>query len=385
MSDPTVTMYLERSTGYWHANVYWSETRTRIRPSLGTKDAAQAKAAFEYFRLNELPALIAEYEADPPEPKPAPPSDRHDPKLSALCDHYTETYLPARNAAKKSVQKAEQCLREFERYCASRHVGRASQLSPAILDGWSAELRQACNHAKTIHNKLGIVRSALNAAVDRELLTQSPVRKWLMPDVPDPEIQPLTADQLRKVLELVRTRRPDIYLAVAWMAWTGARPEDTCRLRWHQVDIEGRSVTRVMAKSPRLKKYSIGAKAAGVLKAERKRAIKAAVVFTDQDGSPFTPHTLYRRFTRCTAGFERHVTLKDLRHTFGSLMANDVGCPIPQLQVLMGHSDIKTTMRYVRASDSRGYLDAWDLVAQTTENARHSASHPRKPRQKAGL
>jgi integrase len=46
-------------------------------------------------------------------------------------------------------------------------------------------------------------------------------------------------------------------------------------------------------------------------------------------------------------------------------MANIVGMPIPVLQVCMGHADIKTTMRYVQASEGRSHLDAWDKLLKT--------------------
>lgn len=54
--------------------------------------------------------------------------------------------------------------------------------------------------------------------------------------------------------------------------------------------------------------------------------------------------------------FPRPVTLKDLRHTYGTLMVNEVNCPLPIVQVQMGHADIKTTMQYIQPSTARPHV-----------------------------
>ena len=48
------------------------------------------------------------------------------------------------------------------------------------------------------------------------------------------------------------------------------------------------------------------------------------------------------------AGISKNVTFHIGRHTFGTLMATKI--PLPTLQNLMQHSDIKTTMIYVNMS-----------------------------------
>lgn len=53
----------------------------------------------------------------------------------------------------------------------------------------------------------------------------------------------------------------------------------------------------------------------------------------------------------------RSVSLKDLRHTFAYHMVNTVGTPLPTVQVLLGHRDIRHTMRYVRPGDASQSLD----------------------------
>lgn len=46
------------------------------------------------------------------------------------------------------------------------------------------------------------------------------------------------------------------------------------------------------------------------------------------------------------AGIKKDVTFHSGRHTFGSIMATRI--PLPLLQELMQHTDIQTTMMYVK-------------------------------------
>lgn len=55
------------------------------------------------------------------------------------------------------------------------------------------------------------------------------------------------------------------------------------------------------------------------------------------------------------------------RDAFGTIMANDIGLPLPELQILMGHTDIKTTMQYVRARGARTWLDTYDREIMGTK------------------
>jgi len=48
------------------------------------------------------------------------------------------------------------------------------------------------------------------------------------------------------------------------------------------------------------------------------------------------------------AGINKNVTFHMGRHTFGTIMASKI--PLPTLQNLMQHSDIKTTMIYINMS-----------------------------------
>lgn len=340
----------------------------RRRISLRTTDAEKAERMLADFRRNGLPEL---------ERAAAAPAEQNT-TLTAILDYYTGTYLPVRGASPRTITEAIRILREFELYCRASHIGRAQQLTRSAVDAHAKALHDRGLASKSVHTALSIIRAALNAAVEAGLLNQSPIAKWLMPRYDDPEIDPLTAEQLARLLDIVARRAPEVSSIVHWIAHTGNRPSDARGLRWSQVNMDTRTVQRTQVKTGRLATYQIGDAAMDVLIHERNRR-GSEYVFTNDAGKPFTKNVVLYRLQRAlrAEGFERPVCLKDLRHTFGFLMANRAGCPLPILQQLMGHSSIEMTMRYVRPGDAQAALGEYlKMLAPrgTTKKRRCGAS-----------
>lgn len=372
-SEPSVTTYLNRSTGFWHVNVYWPAVgnfpERRKRPSLRVREIDEVPRALQLFHERELPGMVATYERDLAMHTGKKLEDlTGGPHLRQVFDFYVDTYLPAKHAAERSITGIGQALHDFLRFAASHHVGRVSQLRPALVDEWARSMREGNLSAKTVSTRLGFLRAAFNAAIDRGIIGESPIKKWLIPKPPEPEIWPLTEDQLGEVVDIMYRLAPEIGNISAWIAMTGQRPSDARGLRWRQVDLKRCVVTRTQVKTQRLASFEISTAAAAVLKREQARKMGGDIVFTNREGRPFTANGLYNQFVRAIAAtkFERRVNLKDLRHTFCSLAVNEWNIPLPQVQVLAGHSEIEMTMRYVHPTSSKAKLDA--AQARYTEN-----------------
>jgi len=320
------------------------------------------------------------------ESRPMPVSEEDSPTLRSVIDYFVETYMPNKNAAIKTRAKYAPILEDFREYCASRNVARVSQLSRRIMDEWTAHISKS-RKPKTVTSYITTVRACLNAAVEAEIITETPIRRYLFPTVDEPEINPLTYAQLRDVLAVVRAEAPDLYPVVAWIALTGNRPSDAIRLTENQIDTAARYVERKQTKVRRLARYPISTDANAVAVAEIARDDRTgALVFTDSRGLPWTESRIYTRFTRALrrARFARGVTIKDLRHTFASLMANDPAkpCPLPVLQILMCHTDIRTTMKYCRPMDATQYVDHFAGVVNEPLNKRAPFGHPVAPQKR---
>jgi integrase len=350
----------------------------RVRSPLQTlegrpvRDAALAGAMFRDYLEKQRPGIVAEvYGVGPAEA---------DPHIRDLVQFYIDDHLRARNSAPKTFTQASEHLDKFKDFCRSRNVGRASQLTPRTVTDFTNYLAGKKLHPKTVKNHLMTLRACLNAAVGADMLPESPVRRWLFPTTEDTERTPLDAGTLGLLLRLLRTAPDDLRRIVTHIATTGNRPSDACTLRWDRVDLERGYVSRVSVKSRALREYPLTPDALENIR-DAAKARQGDLVFPRADGRPWTVHSAYRQFTRfitaerAAGRFPRYCNLKDLRHTFGTIAANEpVALPLPVVQAMMGHSDITTTMQYVLPTAATGALRRFsDLLAgaalksQTTE------------------
>lgn len=346
-----------RQDPVYHANFTLPSGR-RMRPRLGTTDRDEAEAILEQFVDHDLPGIVAADLAELEAAAPAPPGSPG-PRLTDLVDHYLTVVMPNRRAVPRSIDKARYELRAFTDWCASQRIGRLQQLNRLVLDRYAATLQH--RHPKTARNYLATVRAMLNAAEASELIDRNPVRVMPLPKVPEVAIEPLTASEIAQVLRICQT---DPTLDGArWIALTGQRPSDTVTLRVASIDLERGIVSRGQTKTKRLAQFPICPPALELVRNRiRDGRLRAQDLVFHHHGHPLSTQRLYDRFQAAMrrAAFPRQVNFKLLRHSFAYALANATPpCPLPQLQVLMGHADIKMTMRYVRPGDPAPYLQAY--------------------------
>lgn len=370
MTDPTVTLYLNRSTGRWHANIYWPDSHTRYRPSLGVPADADPTEAFGAFKRDALPGIIEERhlraEAEQ-EIETAKQRRSAGPRIADLSDWYLNVHAPYVGIKPKTLTKYRQILRDFELFCRARKLSRIDQVNMARVQefvGW-LESETGPKAPKTRHNTIGCLRSWLNAAVDAGKLDAGPVRKWILPRLPEPEPHAMTRQQLEAVLASVERYDPAIYPVILLMAWTGLRPSDAARLQWRHVRSQHLELRQ--QKTGRAWRIPLGPQTRQALELAGQPGAGNAFVFQAESGRPWPDRTLLRRFqAACAAGNIGHaVTLKLLRTTFATMLAR-AGCNPRLHQLLLGHSKLETTLRYYTEVDD---AMAADFMARfTTEN-----------------
>jgi len=142
-----------------------------------------------------------------------------------------------------------------------------------------------------------------------------------------------------------RTRNPEIRVMVRVMIGLGLRESEVLGMRWEWFDSERK--TYVVGKSK--------GKEARVLPVPEWlwKAIHtmpkslSAWVFPAMDGKPHRPHFCKKALERvCTELGLGHISQHRLRATFASLHA-EAGTPITEIQGMLGHKSINTTMIYI--------------------------------------
>lgn len=144
---------------------------------------------------------------------------------------------------------------------------------------------------------------------------------------------------------------PQLRLAVLIALNTGLRKEGVYHLRWTEIDFQGKTISRVV-KGGKTVHIPLTERLERELKAYRQTAILSTWVFPSPSkiGEPVRKDNNRPFGNACKragiTGFRFH----DLRHTFASHFLMSTG-DLKSLQELLGHHDIKMTMRYAHLLD----------------------------------
>lgn len=160
----------------------------------------------------------------------------------------------------------------------------------------------------------------------------------------------LSPEECQKLLSACEPLGRDI---IHFTLNTGLRFGEVTALMWSDVDFENKILTVQRAfyrgelgstKTNRIRKIPLSHGAIKILAGMKQN--KNGFIFTNRSGLPFI-HTHCDKIIKkaaIRAGLHK-IGWHTLRHTFASNLANN-GVAIQQIQALLGHTDIKTTMRY---------------------------------------
>ncbi|MFF8896080.1 tyrosine recombinase XerC [Streptomyces lydicus] len=238
---------------------------------------------------------------------------------------------------------------------------------------------------RTVRFLLVLLRAALQHAVREDELPRNVARNVELGMGTKREIEPLTAEEGRRLLAAARSNR--LWAAYELAVRIGLRRGEVLGLRWSDVDLyEGVVTVRqalqrvggelliVAPKTQRsARRVALPPECVTALRAQRAQQIadgKAAgdawkghghgLVFTTKNGTPIEPRNLNRSFEALCARAEvRRVRFHDLRHTCASLL-HEQGADARMIMEVLGHSSIRVTMdiyTFVRLDSQRSAFD----------------------------
>ncbi len=201
------------------------------------------------------------------------------------------------------------------------------------------------------------IRKALKDAVRLQLLSRNVADAAIPPRAAKSEIEPLTQDQMRTLLEAARGDKLECLYVLA--VTTGMRQGELLGLQWKDVDLDGgklrvnRSVYEGVTSPPktsagrrtiRLSKLAVAALRKHRLNAARQRI--SEWVFPNAHGTPIGHQNLHNRSWKPLlkrAGLSHSVRFHDLRHSCISLLLAR-GVPVKVVSEMSGHADISVTL-----------------------------------------
>ena len=251
-------------------------------------------------------------------------------------------------------------------------------LSALDVDQWRAERLKAVKPS-TVNRDITDLKSMLNKAVEWRLLSANPLLGAVKPSKLDRQgvIRFLSPDEEKRLRQALDEREERIRLeresANAWRKSrgydllpdlrplpfadylkpmvllslnTGMRQGEVFGLSWFEVDLGRReiAVAGAKAKSGQTRHIPLNSEAVAVLKGWREQSAGDHLTFPSQDGKPFNNVRKSWDAVLTEAGisdFRWH----DMRHTFASKLVM-AGVDLNTVRELLGHSDIKMTLRY---------------------------------------
>lgn len=225
---------------------------------------------------------------------------------------------------------------------------------------------------KTIKNINGVFHRALDQAVMLQYIAKNPCFGVKLPRIEDPEMHPLTEDEMHRFFEAIKGNPYEMIFKVD--VFSGMRQAEIMGLTWDRVDFEagtilidrqlihekkkGGAYKFAPLKNDKPRKITPAASVMRLLK-EQKR-IQAqnkllagsmwddggfpGLVFTNPLGGHYVHNTLTHNVTRlaCVAGIESFC-FHDLRHTY-AVNALRAGDDVKTVQYNLGHATAAFTL-----------------------------------------
>lgn len=304
-----------------------------------------------------------------------PAKQRQTARKKTLFEFLEEDYGPWVLAHRKdghaTINRIQFCFKKLK-------SNKLDELSSLIIERWRTNRRNSGTATATINRDIASLRSALSKAVEwgcmavHPMLAVKPLKldqSKIVRFLSDDEEDRLRAE-LDKREELMRTQRdtanhwrsqrkleqlPDLRLQpfadhlkamVLVSINTGIRQGELFNLRWQSVDLDRANLTVSgdSAKSGKTRHVPLNKEAQDTLKNWKKQIIDSALVFPNATGQPFD------NVKRAWAGLLENSDIEsfrwhDMRHHFASRLIM-AGVDLNTVRELLGHGDIKMTLRY---------------------------------------
>jgi integrase len=268
-----------------------------------------------------------------------------------------------RNLAENSLAAYERTWRAFLAWAAAASFDPRSLSFPTALEAYGF-LGDGKNAAS-----LKQIRAALSFAY-RHWDLKNPFTKIDPPIQKEPQIRYLLLADIRRLLDYLRTRQQGYGSALAFylanaLLQTACRFDELIQLTWADCQAVGKEIVamRIKGKGSVFQDVPVtGALSAALLEWKdiqegfKGRRILAPggiafagsqFVFAGYSGEPFSNRAFNLRLRgACMALGAGEITAHGLRHSAATILLNQVGKDLREIQELLRHKNIRTTVRY---------------------------------------
>jgi integrase/recombinase XerD len=163
----------------------------------------------------------------------------------------------------------------------------------------------------------------------------------------------LSPEEVMRLLQAIRSLKLQAILMTAYAA--GLRVAEVAALRIGDIDSQRMLIRVCQAKGHKDRYVMLSPRLLEVLRRYWKKYRPTDWLFPGRRaGRPLTTRQIYRacRQAAQAAGLSKHATVHTLRHSFATHLL-EAGVDLRTIQVLLGHSSIKTTVLYAHVTTQR--------------------------------
>ena len=275
-----------------------------------------------------------------------------------------------------------------------------SEIQTLSIEKWRTKRLATGINRETVNRDIATFKAAISKAVEWSLLDEHPLSKLKLFRVDhNPKVRYLDVEEERQLRVALdhrenrlreerasgnawrKARGYELYPSYAEQAYvdhlkpmvllsinTGLRQGELFQLKWCNVDFERALLTLDghMTKSGRTRHIPLNAEALEVLKSWRESTQGNGLVFQSKTGNAF--YSVRKSWLRILKEANIHdFRWHDLRHHFASrLVMDEVDLNI--VRELLGHSDLKMTLRYTHLAPAHKANAVAKIVWQDTKN-----------------
>ncbi len=282
-------------------------------------------------------------------------SDWLDRPLAQLCDEFLDD-IQARKSENTYTGYQNRLTRALKSLESQPRVGELSKfhlskIERALTGDYSPT---------TIRDTLATLQGVFNWACRNDLLDDNPIRDYVKPAARE-RTRIVTPQEFQRLLKAADVRFRRVLLA---MRLTGCRPKEIRTLIWEWVDLDGglwilphhKTITQQRNPRPRIIPLPVPILNLCRFLCDDSCGAEDAV-FLNAQQNPYSKDCFCRKFARLRkkAGIRtkagESMVLYSNRHTFGTNAAGKV--TDIELAEVMGHTDTRTTRRYVHLDHDR--------------------------------
>lgn len=221
----------------------------------------------------------------------------------------------------------------------------------------SAQIAQFINYLisivsnATVLTYMSYLKMLFNFLIEEELIIKNPIKKKQIPTRVKKNIIFFSEEILNKILDLAKTRDENFYFYLKMLLLTGQRPQDILILKRSNFNIEDKTLLINVSKTKSQINFPI-------YDDLMKFILEELTYFNELESGDLlfkelNSEIVHKRFQRLKKslglnGGSNVYTLKTFRKTFASNLASK-GIEGSKIANLLGHENVKTTMKYYTA------------------------------------